>query len=221
MHLTHAVYEPAGDGLHPTLVTLHGWGASALDLLGLAPHLAQSRFLVLCPQGPVDVPIAPGVHGFGWFPLTMGAPPDPRAFAAAEEKLVAFLDAAARRYPVDTRRLALLGFSQGGVMAYSLALRQRGRFAAMAALSTWLPPQLMEAAGLADLDGLSVLVQHGTRDDLISVERGRESVEALRRLRANAVYREYEMGHEISAASLADLSRFLEEKVLSPIVTLT
>jgi len=136
------------------------------------------------------------------------------------EQLMAFVDAAARRYPIDPRKLALLGFSQGGVMAYALALRQRERFAALAALSTWLPPQLREATLMSDLDDLPVLVQHGTRDDLIDAERGRESVETLRQLRAAVVYREYAMGHEINAQSLADLSRFLEQKVVSPILTL-
>ena len=51
MDLVHTIYEPPGDGPHPTLLVLHGWGANALDLLGLAPHLAAGRFLVLCPAG--------------------------------------------------------------------------------------------------------------------------------------------------------------------------
>ena len=83
MNLVHAAYEPEGEGPHPTLIALHGWGANALDLLGLAPHLAGGRFLVLCPQGSLSFPIGPGMNGFGWFPLTAGAPPDPRAFADA------------------------------------------------------------------------------------------------------------------------------------------
>lgn len=39
MHLLHTVFEPPGAGPHPTLLTLHGWGANALDLLGLAPYV--------------------------------------------------------------------------------------------------------------------------------------------------------------------------------------
>jgi phospholipase/carboxylesterase len=218
MNLIHSVYEPAGDGPHPTLVALHGWGASALDLAGLAPHVAGGRFLVLCPQGTVRVPIAPNAYGYGWFPLTMGAPPDPAAFEAASDGLCAFLDAAARRHPIDINRVAILGFSQGGVMAYALALRQPKRFAAVAALSTWLPPALV-GPGVSSLEQLPVLVQHGSRDPLIDVARGRESVEQLRRLGAAVVYREYEMEHEIGAASLRDLTSFLQERVISPLWT--
>ena len=219
MVLIHAVYEPDGPGPHPTVVALHGWGANALDLLGLAPPLGGGRFLVLCPQGPLEGPIGPGMNGYGWFPITMGAPPDAVAFARAVTALDGFLDAAQQRYPIAADRLSLLGFSQGGVMAYALALRHgRARLAAVAALSTWLAPGLFDRGGVERLAGLPILVQHGTRDELIGVERGRESVEQLRAAAAEVVYREYEMGHEINAASLRDLAAFLGDRLLSPII---
>lgn len=222
MNLVHAVFEPAGAGPHPTLLALHGWGANAMDLLGVAPYLADGRFLVLCPQGAVSVPIGDGMEGYGWFPLSLGAPPDPAAFRAGVDSIREFLDAAERRYPIARDKLALLGFSQGGVMAYALALAEPRRFAALAALSTWMPPELASGIGshLSDLSSLAVLVQHGTRDDLIQIERARESVEALRRLSARVVYREYEMGHELSPESLQDLSAFLAERAISPILTI-
>lgn len=215
MELIHAAYEPEGPGPHPTLIALHGWGANALDLLGLAPHLGSGRLLVLCPQGPLEVPIAPGINGYGWFPITMGAPPDPAAFGRSVDALDAFVGAAQRRYPIAGDRVALLGFSQGGVMAYALALRHGRALAAVAALSTWFAPGL---GGAAALDGLPVLVQHGTRDELIDISRGRESVDALRAAGADVRYREYEMGHEISAESLRDLAGFLGEQLLPRIV---
>jgi phospholipase/carboxylesterase len=219
MQLVHAVYEPAGDGPHPTIVALHGWGANAMDLLGLAPYLAGGQFLVLCPQGPVEVPLGPMV-GYGWFPLTMGSPPDPAALAAGIDAARGFVDAAVRRYPVDPRKLVALGFSQGGVIAYALALAEPERFAGLVALSSWFPAQLAQTLPPRDRERLPTLVQHGTRDDLIDIGRGRESVENLRRLQVPVTYREFEIGHEIDADSLAHLSGWLEDKILSPIVLL-
>lgn len=219
MNLLHTVYEPEGDGPHPTVVALHGWGASAMDLLGLAPYLAGGRFLVLCPQGRIEVPLGPMV-GYGWFPLTMGAPPDPSTFAAGVDDATRFIDAAVRRYPVDPNKLVVLGFSQGGVIAYALALREPARFAGLAALSSWLPEPVAPTLAAGTYDRLSVLVHHGTSDDLIDVARGRESVERLRSLRVPITYREFDMGHEINADSLADVSTWLENKILSPIVLL-
>ena len=143
MDLLHTVYHPGGDGPHPTIIAFHGWGANGMDLLGLAPYIAGGQFLVVCPQGRVEVPLGPTV-GYGWFPLTMGAPPDPTAFAAGVDAARRFVDAALRAYPTDPNKLVILGFSQGGVIAYALALAEPERFAGLVALSSWLPDTLAQ-----------------------------------------------------------------------------
>jgi phospholipase/carboxylesterase len=217
MNLLHTLYEPPGSGPHPTILALHGWGANALDLLGLSPYLAGGQFLVLCPQGPVEVPLG-GPLGYGWFPITSGAPPDPGAFQRSVDALRSFLDEAGRRYPIDARKVVALGFSQGGVLAYSLALAEPERFAGLVALSSWLPPQLAEQSPAAGRDRLPTLIHHGTSDEVIPIERARESLEGLRRLGVPAVYREFAMGHEINAESLTDLTRWLSDKIVSPII---
>jgi len=219
--LAHTLYEPEGDGPHPTIVALHGWGAGAFDLMGLAPYLGGGRFQVICPQGPLEVPLGTtGAVGFGWFPLSAVQPAIEGPIEDATARLERFLETALARYAVDRRKLVLLGFSQGGVLAYRLALAAPRRFAGLAALSSWLPPQMV--ATLPDVDGrdeLPTLVQHGTADEIIAVARAQQSLETLRALRVPAVYREYDgMGHEISAESLADLSQWLEDKVRSPII---
>ncbi|MGH3055462.1 MAG: alpha/beta hydrolase, partial [Gaiellaceae bacterium] len=210
MQLVHTVYEPAGDGPHPTIVALHGWGANAMDLLGLAPYLVNGEFLVVCPQGQVEVPLGPTV-GYGWFPLTMGAPPDPGEFAAGVDAARHFIDTVVRRYPVDTNKLVVLGFSQGGVIAYALALAAPERFAGLVALSSWFPTSVAQALPPRNRERLATLVHHGSRDDLIDIARGRESVENLRRLQVPVTFREFEMGHELNADSLAHLSDWLQE----------
>lgn len=211
MDLVHTIYEPPGDGPHPTLLVLHGWGANALDLLGLAPHLAAGRFLVLCPQGPMQTPLGPGMVGYGWYPLIPGMPPKPQELQTARERILNFLDAATERYPIDAKRLGVVGFSQGGVMAYVLAL---------GALSTWCPPEAVENVVDPDtLRYLSTLIQHGSRDEIVTVDRARGSVESLRALRLPLTYREYDIGHEINHRSLADLSDWLRDNVISPVVT--
>ena len=219
MRLAHTIFEPAGSGPHPTIVALHGWGASALDLLTLAPYISRGRFLVLCPQGSVETAIGSGMVGYGWFPLRLGGPMDLGAFQAARESLETFVNDACARYPIDLKKLVLLGFSQGGTMAYSLALTWPERFAALAALSTWLPEEVLPPHPASGGTGSpAILVQHGTRDERIEVNRARAAVEKLRELRLPITYREYDMGHEISARSLNDLSVWLEEKVLSPVI---
>ena len=218
MELIHTLYQPAGKGPHPTILTLHGRGASAFDLLGLAPYLCGGRFLIICPQGPLETPIGPDASGYAWYPMSMGGPPDIASMMMSRQKLQQFLDECLAQYPIDAKKLAILGFSQGGVMAYSLALSAPDRFAGLAALSSWLPPELVPHLSLGNsAQALPTLVHHGTQDSMIEIERARKSVETLRQARIPLTYREYEMGHEIRPRSLSDLSAWLDEKVLSGI----
>ncbi len=221
MRLIHTAFEPKGDGPFPAVVAFHGWGASAFDLIGLAPYIADGRFLMLCPQGPIEVPLG-GPVGYGWYPISMtGSVPRESGIEEAVSAALIFLDQALERYPIDRHKLAVLGFSQGGVMAFNVALRQPERFAALIGISTWFPPELAhKVVNHEALQQLPTLIQHGSADPAIEVGRGRQSVEALRNLKVPLTYREYDCGHEINAQGLRDLSAFLTEKVISPIIRL-
>ncbi len=215
MDLLHTAHIPPGDGPLPTVLALHGWGASAHDLLGLAPLFPGVLFL--CPQGKIELEIGPGAKGYGWFPLVPDQPPEPRAFLKASSDLRTFVSEAIERYPVDRRRFVVLGFSQGGVMGYELALRAPERFRGLIALSSWLPDLL--AANLprtGEHRDFPVLVIHGTEDPLIEVDRARESRRALDRFEVDLTYREFTMGHEIRPDALRLIADWLRDNVSPP-----
>jgi phospholipase/carboxylesterase len=215
MSLLYTAHIPAGEGPFPAIIALHGWGASAHDLLGLAPLLHGGRAVTLCPQGSVTVPFGGGQYGYGWFQLHPGMPPDIEAFQHAAAALREFIDMALARYPVDPARVVVTGFSQGGMMAYELALRQPSRFAGLAALSSWFPAPLAETLPkLPEHEGFPVLILHGTQDDRIEVERARESREALRPYGISLTYREFDMRHEIRQDALRVLLQWLDQKAL-------
>jgi phospholipase/carboxylesterase len=211
MDLVHAAWEPEGDGPHPTLYMLHGWGANELDLLGLAPQLLSGSMLVIAPRGPIRFPLGPpGLYGHGWFPVTGGGPMDISKLEETRAELEAFIEATTERYPVDPSRRVLLGFSQGGVMAYDQALRHPEKYSALVALSSWLPPELARSVlAMPTHQLLPVLVQHGRDDAMISIDRATQSLQLLRELGLPVTFAEYDMGHEVSQESLRDLNRWL------------
>ncbi len=216
MDLLYTAHVPPGDGPHPTILALHGWGANAHDLLGLAPILHGGGSLVLSPQGPVAFEIQKGMYGFGWWPITEDREIDPEIFDKASTLITDFLDDAIERYPIDPRKIVVMGFSQGGVMAYDLVMRNPERFAGMVALSTWLPDHVDQAVpSQPGLENFPALVVHGTKDPMIPVERGQESREKLIARGVNVQYREFEMEHEIRPEALREIIVWLEEKVFN------
>ncbi|MEE3330244.1 MAG: alpha/beta fold hydrolase [Myxococcota bacterium] len=221
MSLMHTVHVPAGDGPYPTVVVLHGWGANAHDLLGLAPRLMRGNALVLSPQGEFAVEIAPGIGPlfddfaeFGWFDLGGGREPDADEVREAGDSLRCFLDECIERYPVDPEQIALLGFSQGGVMAFELALREPERYAALIGLSTFLPDVVLASAVAGDaLSGLPTLLMHGTEDAQVDIAAAHAARDDLSALGVTVEYREYAMGHEIRPEALDDLDEWLSTNV--------
>jgi len=219
MELLYTAHVPAGSGPFPTIIALHGWGASAHDLVGLAPIFDGGRSLVLCPQGPIAFQAGPGKVGYGWFPLKSGAPTDPDEVRKGVDALQRFIDQAFDAHPVDRRKVAILGFSQGGVIAYDLTLRNPTAHAGLVALSSWLPDPMAESIPAnPELENLQALVIHGTKDSMISIDLARESRDALAKLGVPASYREYEMGHEINPEALTQVISWLDEKVVNPVL---
>jgi phospholipase/carboxylesterase len=214
MKLVHATYEPAGEGPFPTIFAMHGWGSNAMDLHGLAPFIAEGQFLVICPQGAIDVEIG-AINGYGWYETYPGAKADEEKVDAAVAQLAAFINEACQRYPVDRTKIVVVGFSQGGMMAYNLAVRWPKRFAALAGIATAFPEWLADRATDREaFSQLPTLIEHGRADEAISMKRARKTQETLRELGFPVTFKDYDCGHEVAADGVRDLSAFLTEKVL-------
>jgi phospholipase/carboxylesterase len=154
------------------------------------------------------------INGYGWYQMVHGVTPDPEKVDTAVDQLREFIEEAVTRYPIDPRKLVLVGFSQGGYMAYNLAMRWPERFAALIGIGTAFPERLKgQITNHAALASLPTMVQHGRADQAVELARARKSVETLRELKVPVTIREYDCGHEVAADGVRDLSAFLNDKV--------
>jgi phospholipase/carboxylesterase len=208
--LIHTLAHPGTDGPLPTVIALHGYGSHAMDLVGLSPMLNEGRLLVICPQAPHR--IEAGAFSFSW----SSAPRDSErataaAITAAATEVLAFVESALARYPIDPKRLVLLGFSQGGGVAAHAALAAPERFAGLALLSTSLDDErigdLHAAPGAADLP---VIIQHGASDATVPVTEAFAASIRLQTLGLKPDLQQFPMQHEISHESAHSLSDWLK-----------
>ncbi|GMU40859.1 MAG: phospholipase [Chloroflexota bacterium] len=207
-------YHPGTPGPLPTVVAIHGHGANGQDLLGLGPLLAGGRLLVICPEA--EFTLQPGMPSYTWFRRDDAGQRTPEEFERVARLLHVFVDEAVTKAGGDPARVVLLGFSQGGSLAFRLGLAEPARWRGVAALSTWLPDEAVTAADPSALGSLPLLVQHGSTDPAIEVARARSSRDRLEEIGAKPDYREYSMGHQIGPESLTDLSRWLERVFALP-----
>ncbi len=160
---------PASGGPAKSLVVfLHGYGADGNDLIDIgrrwAPFMAETAFVA--PHAPE--PCAQAPVGRQWFPL---AEADPhrlwQGVSSAAPALDAFLDGELAAHNLADNRLALVGFSQGTMMALHVGPRRKGRVAGIVGYSGLLAGPEHLAAELSHLP--PVLLVHGAADPVIPV----------------------------------------------------
>lgn len=127
---------------YPVLMALHGAGGSIETFAQLFKGNAVPQPFFFCtPEAPYGA--AGGREAdFVWFKPETGERRRPAALQRklANEYVLAVLEAVLKAYPVDPRRVFLMGFSQGGFLAYTVGLKNPELFAGVIPIGTWLDP---------------------------------------------------------------------------------
>ncbi|MDQ3645695.1 MAG: phospholipase [Actinomycetota bacterium] len=205
--------RPAAGAPEGALVLFHGRGADENDLFPVLDILDPERRLIgVTPRGPLSLP--PG--GAHWYAVKRVGYPDEATFLPTFAAAASWLDAFLSEAGIDAGRVILGGFSQGGVIAYSLGLGQgRPRPAALTAFSSFIPTVPGFSLDLGNAAELPVAIGHGELDPVIEVGWGREARSLLGEHGAVITYRESRMGHTIDPSFLAEV-RVVIEKALRP-----
>jgi phospholipase/carboxylesterase len=205
------------------LLLLHGIGASEHDLFALAEYL-DPRFLVISLQAPFQLQ----PDSYAWFEVQFtGQGPiiRPEQAESSRQKLISFIQEAPQAYGADPNRVYLMGFSQGAIMSLALTLTKPGLLAGVVAMSGRTLPELFEDRGplaghLAapeELRDFPLLVVHGLWDRVLAIDYGRATRDRFFDLPVDLEYREFDMGHAISDASLETINTWLAASLDSSI----
>ena len=216
--LSSVIVEPE---VTPTasVIWLHGLGANGHDFEAILPELnlpegAPIRFIF--PHSPsIPVTINGGMVMPAWYDiLEMGAGRKLNTqqlldSAAAVSKLVDHEIASG----ISSERILIAGFSQGGAVAYQLALTYPHSLAGLLALSTYFPTADDIEVSSANKQ-LDIEVMHGSYDPVVLPAMGRDALEALEGLGFKPNWREYPMEHQVCYPQIKDISEWLKAKLL-------
>jgi thioredoxin 1 len=202
-----------GSSAQRLLLLVHGYAADERDLGGLLPYLdPDGVFAAVMPRAPIAVP---GTAGYMWYDMVGGGDDVAGQFANALEELDTLVDAQCAELGFDRASAIFGGFSQGGGLALALGLfsmsdgRPRVHPAGVLAMS---PATMTGPIDHAPRD-VRVLVQHGTDDPLIPVQRSRDLARDLREFGVPTVYREYPMEHQVALEGLRDAHAWLNDVI--------
>ena len=206
----------SGGAPRQLVVLLHGYGADGNDLIDIGRAwqtlLPQAAFV--SPHAPEPCGMAP--VGRQWFSLTFRDPGERwTGVNAAAPRLQRFLDAELARHRLDPRALALVGFSQGTMMALHVGVRRQVPPAAIVGYSGLLAlPGGDPAAVKRDIKGRPpVLLVHGEADDLIPAQALFASARDLAQLEIPAEWHlSLGIGHSIDGEGLRHGGEFLARR---------
>jgi len=216
LSLVHRLRRPkAGNGSKPPLLLLlHGVGSNEDDMFELEREL-DPRFVVLSARGPRT--LRPG--SYAWFDVQFGPNGpiiNPQQAEASRQHLLGFIPEAVNAYNTDPAQVYLMGFSQGAIMSASVALTTPALVAGAVLMSGRILPEIQDKlAPREQLSRLPILLIHGTEDATLPIANGRASRDLLTELGVNLRYREFRMGHQVTAASLAEVNAWLTERLKS------
>lgn len=210
-----ALAPASGNAPRQIVVLLHGYGSNGADLIALARHWQEAlpETLFIAPDAPEPCPGNPG--GFQWWGLSMI---DRAALAAgalrAAPVVDEFIDQSLSAHRLADDRLALVGFSQGTMLALHVGPRRRRPLAGIIGYSGMI----------ADGDRLKldvrtrppVLLIHGSADPMIPLSAFHETRSHLARLGFDvSTHVSPGLGHGVDAAGVQLGQKFLE-RVLVP-----
>lgn len=202
------IREPKGAGPHPVVLLLHGWTGDENSMWIFASRLPE-HYLLIAPRGLHESPIG----GYSWYPMNGQSWPTLDDFRPAATALIELIDdwPASASPNADFSDLRLAGFSQGAAMAYAFTLIHPERVRALAGLAGFLPETTSSAAYGNVLEGMSVYVSHGTRDEHVPIERARTAVQFLSKVGAEVTYCESDAGHKLSADCYRGMEVFFQK----------
>jgi len=211
LSLHHLVREPKIKlDKNPLLLLLHGYGSNEEDLFSFATELPDDYYVVSA-RAPFDM-----MYGsYAWYAINFDA--DENKFsdigqAQQSRDLIAnFIDELIENYPIDADNVTLIGFSQGTILSYAIAVSYPERVQRVVAMSGYFNPEIaVEHYQNNDFSQLKIFASHGSVDQVVAVDWARNSIPKLKALGIAVEYKEYPAGHGVTPQNFFDFKKWLE-----------
>jgi len=197
---------------NPLLVLIHGYGSNEQDLFSFASELPDEYYIVSA-RAPYDIQYG----SYAWYAINFDA--DQNKFSdndqarSSRDLIAQFIEELTANYPIDSQNVTLIGFSQGAILSYAVALSHTEKVQRVVAMSGYLNTEILEENYLKNsFSNLKIFTSHGAVDQVIPVEWGRKAKPFLENLGINTTYKEYPIGHGVSPQNFYDFKNWLLSK---------
>ncbi|MFV0566430.1 MAG: alpha/beta hydrolase [Flavobacteriaceae bacterium] len=196
----------------PLLIMLHGYGSDENDLFSFADELPEAFFIIS-----VRAPYPMQPYGNAWYTINFDAQQgkwnDTEQAKQSRDLIANFIDKAVKTYPVNKNNVTLLGFSQGSILSYGVALTYPEKVKNIVALSGYIVKDILpKTTTNKNYSHLDFYCSHGSVDQVIPVEWARQTAPFLDGLNIKHVYSEFPVGHGVSPQNFYAFRHWLIER---------
>ncbi|POY40839.1 phospholipase [Flavobacterium alvei] len=196
---------------NPLLLLIHGYGSNEQDLFSFATELPNEYYIVSV-RAPYDIQYG----SYAWYAINFDANQnkfsDNEQARTSRDLIAQFIDELEANYSIDSNNVTLIGFSQGAILSYAVALSHPEKVQKVVALSGYLNAEILEENYLKNsFSNLKIFAAHGTVDQVIPVEWARKAKPFLDNLGINTTSKEYPIGHGVSPQEFNDFKNWLEK----------
>jgi phospholipase/carboxylesterase len=199
----------ASDPAPRLLLLIHGLTGDENSMWVFARNLS-SKYWMVAPRAPH----AAQPSGYSWrekFDSSQFGRPTIEQLRPAAEALIRLVDEYSASAGIDASTFDVMGFSQGAAVSNVLAFLYPQRIRKVGILAGFVPGGLEELVAQRPLEGKPFFITHGTRDEMVPVERARSSIEILEQAGATVTYCEDDVAHKVSASCLRALKDFFSD----------
>jgi len=200
--------RPASEPSPRLMLMLHGWTGDENSMWVFGRDLPPQTWL-LAPRAPH----AAQPSGYSWRPYVEDTHGRPSAemMRPSADALIQLVDEYAVSVGIDAAQFDVMGFSQGAAMTNLLSMLYPQRIHRAGVLAGFVPSGVEALVEKRPLETKPFFVAHGTQDELVPIERARDSIRLLEQAGAQITYCEAEVGHKVSADCMRALKRFFQE----------
>lgn len=197
----------------PVLIMLHGYGSDENDLFGFASEMPEELFII---SARAPYPIQP--YGNAWYAINFDAEMnkwnDNEQATQSRDLISKFIDEVKAAYPISNDKVSLLGFSQGTILSYAVALSYPEKVNNVIALSGYISAEMLpDGIETNDYSHLDFYCSHGSQDQVIPVEWARKIPQFLNTLNIRHTYNEFPTGHGVAPQNFYEFRSWLNQRL--------
>ncbi|MDO1500657.1 alpha/beta fold hydrolase [Winogradskyella maritima] len=213
MTLTHVTRPSSLPDNAPAIILCHGYGSDENDLFSFATELPEELFVIS-----LRAPYPMQPYGNAWYAINFDAEKgkwsDNEQAKQSRDLIALSIDEAIAEYPIDPKNITLLGFSQGTILSYAVALTYPEKVKNIVALSGYINEDILpESIDASKLKAVQFYCSHGSVDQVIPVDWARKAPEFLKTLGIEPKYSEFPVGHGVAPQNFYEFRTWLEERI--------